>query len=40
MMKGENDNLSPLLRTVLDALGRWAVIEGGDARQGEGNPKP
>lgn len=39
MMKAENDNLSPLLRTVLDALGQWAVIEGGDPRQDEGNPK-
>jgi hypothetical protein len=38
-MKAENDNLSPLLRTVLDALGQWAVIEGEDGRQDERNPK-
>lgn len=35
-----NDNLPPLIRAALDALARWDVIDGGDARQGEGNPKP
>lgn len=32
-----NDNLSPLLRDVLDRLGKWEVIDGAgeDARQVE-----
>jgi len=33
-MKAGNDNLSPLLRDVLDQLGKWDVIEGKE------NPKP